>query len=113
MEEAREYVDEIVFYIRDQFVDGRMATAKALVMDCVVVAQNRSCIAHLDKVAYGERGRERGRGCGEVASLGLYLHMCSPTLTCYRSFLYLFEGYNILCWEAFFYIIYRSFVYFL
>lgn len=53
-EEAREYVDEIIFYIRDQFVDGRTSTAKALVMDCVVVTQNRHCIAQLDKAVYGE-----------------------------------------------------------
>ena len=66
MEEVREYIDEIVFYIRDQFVDGRISTAKNLVMDCVIVTQNRHCIALLDKVSYGERllcwgEREGGR----------------------------------------------------
>lgn len=53
-DEAREYIDEIIFYIRDQFVDGRTSTAKALVTDCVVVTQNRHCIAQLDKAVYGE-----------------------------------------------------------
>ena len=56
VDEAREYIDEIMFYVRDQFVDGRISTAKALVMDCVIVTQNRHCIAQLDKAAYGERG---------------------------------------------------------
>ena len=55
-----------MFYIRDQFVDGRIATAKALVMDCVVVTQHRNCIAQLDKAVYGEcvceREREREGG---------------------------------------------------
>ena len=54
VEEAREYIDEIVFYIRDQFVDGRISTAKNLVMDCVIVTQNRHCIAQLDKASYSE-----------------------------------------------------------
>lgn len=37
-------------------MDGRTSTAKALVTDCVVVTQNRHCIAQLDKAVYGERG---------------------------------------------------------
>lgn len=44
-------------------MDGRISTAKALVMDCVIVAQNRHCIAQLDKAVYGEKTDSRmGRG---------------------------------------------------
>ena len=47
-------MDEIVGYIRRQFVDGSVATAKSLVLDCAVVAQNRHCIIVLDKANYSE-----------------------------------------------------------
>ena len=53
-EDIHEYIDEIIFYIRDQFVDGKASTAKNLIMDSVIVTQNRHCIAMLDKVSYGE-----------------------------------------------------------
>ena len=48
-------------YIRDQFVEGRFTTAKALIMDCVVVAQNRNCILLLERANYCKRERERER----------------------------------------------------
>ena len=54
MEETHTYIDEIVSYIKVQFVDGKVSTAKALIMDCVVVTQNRHCIVLLDKGNYGE-----------------------------------------------------------
>ena len=53
-EESREYIDEIMVYVRDRFVDGRIATAKSLIVDCVVVAQNRNAIVQLDKAPYGK-----------------------------------------------------------
>ena len=53
-EDIHEYIDEIIFYIRDQFVDGKASTAKNLIMDSVIVTQNRHCIAMLDKASYGE-----------------------------------------------------------
>ena len=34
-------------------MDGRISTARSLVMDCVIVTQNRNCIAQLDKASYG------------------------------------------------------------
>lgn len=47
-------VAEIVSYIRHQFVlSGKVSAAKGLVMDCVIVAQNRSCLVSLDKGSYG------------------------------------------------------------
>ena len=52
VDEIREYIDEIIFYIRDQFVDGRISTAKNLVMDCVIVTQNKHYIAALEKASY-------------------------------------------------------------
>ena len=48
-----EYIDEILSHIRDKFVDGRTSMARNLVMDCVIVTQNRNCIALLDKASYG------------------------------------------------------------
>ena len=48
-------------YIRQQFVERRFTAAKALVMDCVIVAQNRNCILLLEKANYGER---KGEGKG-------------------------------------------------
>ena len=53
-------------YIKEQFVEGRFTSAKALIMDCVVVAQNRNCILLLEKANYSEReieGGSRIRGC--------------------------------------------------
>ena len=64
-EDIHEYIDEIIFYIRDQFVDGKASTAKNLIMDSVIVTQNRHCIAMLDKVSYGEP-REGGSECPYV-----------------------------------------------
>ena len=64
------YIDDILQYIRDQFVTGKVSSAKNLIHDCVVVTQNRHCITILDRAAYGElcvrermrkRGREGGR----------------------------------------------------
>ena len=55
IEETGGPVAEIIGYIRRQFVDGKVSTAKALVMDCVIVAQNRSCIMSLDKGSYCKR----------------------------------------------------------
>ena len=63
-EDIHEYIDEIIFYIRDQFVDGKASTAKNLIMDSVIVTQNRHCIAMLDKASYGEQLREGGGGRG-------------------------------------------------
>ncbi|CAI8017390.1 POC1 centriolar protein homolog A [Geodia barretti] len=52
--EAREYIDEMVGYIREQFVERRFTAAKALIMDCVIVAQNRNCILLLEKANYAQ-----------------------------------------------------------
>ena len=51
----QEYIDEIVFYIRDQCVDGKATTARNLVMDSVTVTQHKHCIALLDKVDYSKK----------------------------------------------------------
>ena len=48
------YIDEILEYIKEQFVNGKVSTAKKLVYDCVIVTQNRHCITILDKAAYGK-----------------------------------------------------------
>ena len=48
------YIDEILQYIRDQFVSGKVSSAKNMIYDCVVVTQNRHCITILDRAAYGE-----------------------------------------------------------
>ena len=50
----------MVGYIREQFVERRFTAAKALIMDCVIVAQNRNCILLLEKANYGERGADGG-----------------------------------------------------
>ena len=62
-------MNDIIGYIRTVFVEGRIATAKGLVMDCAVVAQHKNCIVLLDRANYSEGGeggreggRERGRG---------------------------------------------------
>ncbi len=52
MEETGAPIAEIVRYIRNQFVESKVSAAKGLVMDCVIVAQNRSCITYLDKGSY-------------------------------------------------------------
>ena len=59
------YIDEILQYIRDQFVSGKVSSAKNMIYDCVVVTQNRHCITILDRAAYGELwmcGRKEGEG---------------------------------------------------
>ena len=48
------YVNEILQYIRDQFVEGKVSTAKNLVCDCVTVTQNRHCITMMDRATYCE-----------------------------------------------------------
>jgi hypothetical protein len=52
--EVHKYIDEILQYIRDQFVMGKVSSAKNLIYDCVVVTQNRHCITILDRAAYCE-----------------------------------------------------------
>ena len=72
------YIDEILEYLRDQFVCGKVSSAKNLIYDCVVVTQNRHCITILDRATYcefcvhvrggGERekeGERRREGGGE------------------------------------------------
>ena len=49
-------------YVREHFVEGRFTTAKALLLDCVVVAQNRNCIILLEKANYCEGGEGERRG---------------------------------------------------
>ena len=52
--EVHKYIDEILEYLRDQFVCGKVSSAKNLIYDCVVVTQNRHCITILDRAAYCE-----------------------------------------------------------
>ena len=54
MEETGSHIDGIVSYLRHNFVEGKASTAKALILDCVVVAQNRNCIILLDKGSFCE-----------------------------------------------------------
>ena len=54
MEETGSHIDGIVAYIRHNFVEGKVSTAKALILDCVCVAQNRNCIILLDKGSFCE-----------------------------------------------------------
>lgn len=54
IDEVRLYVDEIISLITLSFVEGNATSAKTLITDCAVVAQNRHFIGILDKVSYGE-----------------------------------------------------------
>lgn len=49
----RECIDEITSYIKEQFIGGKFSAAKNLLLDCVVVTQNRHCLGVLDRPSYG------------------------------------------------------------
>ena len=54
IEDLKTHIDEIMFFVQHQFVEGTATTAKNLIGDCVTVAQNRHYISMLDKASYCE-----------------------------------------------------------
>ncbi|XP_011406684.1 PREDICTED: uncharacterized protein LOC100634258 [Amphimedon queenslandica] len=54
IDEVRLYVDEIISSITLSFVEGNATSAKTLITDCAVVAQNRHFIGILDKAPYSQ-----------------------------------------------------------
>ena len=54
MEEVKTHTDDVIKYIKREFVNGSQSSAKSLVVDCVIVAQNKYLIGSLDKATYSE-----------------------------------------------------------
>ncbi|XP_078596684.1 uncharacterized protein LOC144873299 [Branchiostoma floridae x Branchiostoma japonicum] len=48
------YIDQAFIYIHDQFVEGKVSTAKGLVLDTVVVAQNRQSLQYLESQSFAK-----------------------------------------------------------
>ncbi|CAH1265407.1 Hypp3177 [Branchiostoma lanceolatum] len=48
------YIDQAFMYIHDQFVEGKVSTAKGLVLDTVVVAQNRQSLQYLESQSFAK-----------------------------------------------------------
>ena len=48
------YVADIITVLRTHFIDGSASSARALVMDCVVLAQNRHHVSNIDKGSYSK-----------------------------------------------------------
>ncbi|XP_078678884.1 uncharacterized protein LOC144914646 isoform X2 [Branchiostoma floridae x Branchiostoma belcheri] len=48
------YIDQAFAYIHEQFVEGKDSTAKGLVLDTVVVAQNRQSLQYLESQSFAK-----------------------------------------------------------
>lgn len=54
------YISEIIMILRSHFVGGSASSARTLIMDCVVLVQNRHHVSGLDKGSYCENCTGQG-----------------------------------------------------